>query len=1197
MNHKSLPVLLQALLLLPLVIATSLAQQLPRDNAEEEQRRFHEELQRGQQGEGEKQSGEDVGGRAFWFDFQRRFPFDVIPAGARVDAIRSMRTVQSRIDEARAKAGRSLLASAQWTPIGPDNIGGRVRAIAIHPTDPLTVYIGGAAGGVWKTTDGGATWRSTFDKQTALTIGAIAVDPVNPNNVYVGTGELVPGSDIAFLGDGVFKSTDAGETWRNIGLNNLVATSKIHVRSDNPNIVYLAAGRIGTSPRYSGGGVGSSAGFYRSTNGGETWTVTHSGTVNDMSVDPQNNDNIIISSSSSVQRSTDGGLTFAPATSGLTSLGSARRMSMAHDPQDPTRVYLLQAVNTSELDIGNVFRSTNAGQSWTLVRRLDSSVFRQQGYYNNCIAVDPNDPNTILVGGIDLWRSTDAGSSWTNTSRTFGSTGDRQKAHPDYHIIVFDANTPGLCYVGNDGGCYLSLSSGADFQLMHDQLPISQFYTVEVDQTRPYRVYGGTQDNQTQGGFGTTEHTKVWTRIIGGDGMWVVVDKVDPDIIYAESQFGNLYRVDTRTFDRTYLVAALAQDGGAWSAPAAMSPIDFNLYAGRHNLYRTTTPRGNVRWEKLEPGFSNTASKSIVLSLSPFDSTGIIIGNEVGDIRYTMDDGVTWTRSTGTPSRYPTDLVHDPIERRRVYATFSGFRTGHVFVSDDDGATFRDVSSNLPDIPVNAIEIDPVDNRRLFVGTDIGVYVSLDGGAAWFPYNDGLPVVPVTDMKIHRTRRMLVAATHGRSMFEISIDNIAVPPLLLSPVGGETFATPGSMTIRWSGFDGPVDVMISYRSGEPFTTLASGVTDDSLTVQLPITRSTTARVRVAASGGGTVLTSDEFALSTSANIESLGRRGLTTQAIALRGNQLWATRREDDTIRRFNTPLLTGSAFVVRSGFTGTIRDLAYDASADIFFALVAEDDFSAPRLFSMDTTGAMIAEITLPPSIVSASGIAVVPAGLAVASPGEEGRITIIDKTTGSQLDVHEYRNVRGDYRRGLVWTGMTFTQGVLRTESGMQFPSELHQLAVDDSVRIYETVPVITSSGNPIVFFDLAGENAVNGDSILYATDTSGVIYRFRRGLFSGVDADADMRSASARIIAVTPNPFRADAALRFALTRPDRITIEILSAHGATVATLFNGRVEAGTHTQRITATTLASGLYYAVLTTASGERVISPVVITR
>jgi hypothetical protein len=552
----------------------------------------------------------------------------------------------------------------------------------------------------------------------------------------------------------------------------------------------------------------------------------------------------------------------------------------------------------------------------------------------------------------------------------------------------------------------------------------------------------------------------------------------------------------------------------------------------------------------------------------------------------------------GLPTRFLTDLLYDTQNENRVWATFAGFKAGHVFRSDDNGATFTDVTSTLPDVPVNAIEIDPNDSRRVFAGTDIGVFVSLDAGESWFPFNEGLPVVPVVDMRIHRSRRMLVAATHGRSVFEAPIDNIVVPATVLSPLAGATFATPGPVEVRWAGFDGPVNVFLSLRSGDEFRLVATSVSGSSTTIQLPLARSTTARIRVESVGGAQSAVSGALTLTAAANVESLGKRGFVAEAIAVRNGQLWVTSRGSDTIYRRGLPLLGSAGIVMRSGFTGTVRDLAYNPEFDHFYALVTADDFTSPRLFKMDTNGASLGEIPLPSSVTTAVGVAVGPEGLVIAPAGEGGSLTVINAMTGAEIRRIPVTGTFGADRRGLVWNGRTFTQGVfIPTED---FPSQIQQVSVGDSARLYEAIPVVLTSGATLKFFDLAIDlDGTGGQTIYFATDTAGNIYRFRGELFAGVETDNEWKSASngVTISSVVPNPLRGFGTVELVLDRSAGITLDLLSSTGEVAARFHEGRIAAGRTTVNLNASLIPSGVYYLVLTDDGGRRTVRPMAIVK
>lgn len=1154
-----------------------------------------EELSReGRQSQASQLSGEDVRGREEWFAFQRRYPYDRIPAGARVAALREMRFMQQRLDQALSakRNGRSVQAANRWENIGPDNISGRVRAIAVHPTNTEVIYIGAAAGGVWKTTNFGNEWSTTFDTLSALAMGALAIDPNNPNVIYAGTGENTANID-AYLGDGIFRSTDGGVTWTQLReLRTVGAFSKLHVHNRNSKIIYAAAAK-------------SQGGFYKSDDGGETWRRIITGDIYDMTVNPLNNDEVYLGFRNSIRRSTDGGNSFTAVTGGM-ALANSLRISVAVAPSQSGRVYALVARTggSGGNNIGDVYRSEDRGDTWTLTKSLEGSFFNQQGWYDNCLAVDPTDPNNVLAGGIDVYRSVDGGSNWTNTTRGYqGGT-----THVDQHIIVFDPTTPGVVFLGNDGGVYASVDGGGNWQKISTKMATSQYYAMEVDQTRPYRVYGGTQDNGTHGAYGTTGFTKEWTSILGGDGFFVVVDLSNPDIIYVENYNGTpLYRMDannpnSRTrIDREISPSAETGDVGYWSAPIAMSPADKQtLYTGRSKLWRTTN-RG-TSWEALTTGGS---SKISAIGLNPFDARFMVVGTVNGDVRYSTDNGQTWARSAGTPNRFSTSIVHDPAKGNRLYATFSGFgAVGRVFRSDDNGATFVDISSNLPAVPANSFAIDPDNPAHLFVGTDIGVFASLDGGEYWMPFNDGMATVPVADLKIHRSSRSLVAATHGRSMYRVNIDNIEPIPILVTPVGGEVFTTPGELAIRWAGFNGPVRVKISYDGGRTYTEVGTDQLGSILKINLPLVRTDAARVRVEEIGSNRFAESDDFTLNPVANGAEQARRGFVAEAIEVRKGVLWATVRDSDSLYKLRLPNLTLREGLLRTGIPGRIRDLAYDGALDIFYALVTDNNQGNVKIYRMDTNGVGKGELPVPSEITAAAGIAVSSAGLAVITPGAAPEIFVLNPS-GAILDrLGPLQGGSGADRRSLVWDSLGYVQGVVENAPSSLFPSALQHLSVADPLRIRESTPVVLPSIDKLEFVGLAFDpsNADVNKRIYWATDTSGGYFKFEREkLFSssvpGQDIAAGHASGEVAISAIVPNPAQDEATVHFSVRNRRAVLVEVYDATGLRVATVLDEQMEGGDHTVKLNVAGLASGVYYVALRGGDGERDVRPVLVVK
>ncbi len=1169
--------------LIVLIASPVFAQQRkPKFDPEKERERM-ERLHRESSADPDEESKEDVKGREEWFYHRRSFPYDVVPAGARAQAIRETKLMESRMRETMAKKGAEGLAANKWTEIGPFNVGGRIRAIAVHPRKPEILYIGAAAGGVWKTTDGGDSWSSTFDQQSSLAMGALAIDPNHPDTIYAGTGEDTP-HPMAYLGDGIFRSTNGGATWQHMGMSQVGAFSKMHVHNQNPNIVYASATR-------------SSGGFYRSTDYGATWTQTFKDDAYDMSVNPRQPNNIFISTVNGIYRSYDGGLTFVRKSTGFDGT-NGNRVSVALAPTDSSRVYALisRLGGQSGNNLAAIYKSTNGGESWTLSRSFGESFFRAQGNYNNALSVHPTNPNWVYALGIDVYRTTNGGNNWINVTNVYPGPFNFEVAHPDQHTIAYDPTEPDITYLGSDGGLYRSADAGTNWMRIGTRLPITQFYAMDIDPTEPKRTFGGTQDNGTVGTV--TGSLSNWIEISGGDGFWVATDLDQPNYVYSEIYYGQaIYRVNVATRQMEFLnTEELQSDPGDWSTPLAVSPADgISLYSGRRNLWRSLD-KGDS-WERLAVPGGNVMS---TIALSPHNAEHIVVGKGSGGVYHSENGGETWGGATGLPLKYVTDMIVDPKKPERVYVTFSGFGDKHVYRSDDFGASFVDITSNLPDIPVSAIEVDPDNNSHIFVGSDAGVFVTLDGGGLWLPFNDGLAYSPVTDLKIHASDRTLRAATFGRSMFSIGIDNPQPQPLIVEPTGGETYQTPTSLDIRWAGFTSRVRILISYDGGNSYDTLAHSVEGSSVIINLPLIKSPSVRVKIEEIETGKSVVSGNFTLTPAVNGQEVNTRGAVAEALATRGNQVWVTSRNSETIYRLRLPGFLSKQEVTRSGITGTIRDLAYDAGRDIFYALVTKDDFSEAKLYRMDTNAAATGEIDLPATVVS--GIEMTPQGLAVITPGVNGTLYTINPEDGSVISANgALNNAVGEGRHGLSWDGQGLVQAIDKVDGTSEYASQLQLIQVAEPPRVVSGSPVISSTASAFEFFGITFDN-VNSDGakrIFYVSDTSGSLYRITVPFVSDAPGGPGRLSSnrSMEIVTVSPNPFRDQGHILYRLRNADHVTFELWQADGTRAAVLFNGAQEAGEHRLDFETTGLSSGIYYIALSGGGGERVVMPVVVMK
>jgi len=715
-----------------------------------------------------------------WAYMQRVFPHMNADPNAYMDALNEAHQLQRETITNRLAKGESIL---QWEFAGPFNVGGRVVDLEINPADQNIIYAAFATGGVFKSTDMGGSWFPIFDSLNVLTIGDIGIDPSNPNIIYVGTGEPNGGHN-NFPGGGLFKSTNAGMTWQHKGLINTTSIGRVIVHPTDPNIVYLAAVGSYFSPN-------PERGIYKSTDAGNNWTqslfVSDSTGAIDIVMDPNNpdfllaamwervrrpNSSHLFGPSSGVFRSTNGGGSWEnldPST-GLPNSNTQNigRIGLAISPSNTNISF---ALYTDGFFIIGLYKTTDFGDSWINIDPDNELSGGDAGFswYFGQVRVHPTNPDILYVLDVAFMRSTNGGVSWF-----IGST-----THVDHHALTFNPNNPDWVIEGNDGGINISTNTGQTWG-SHANIPATQYYEIGLDANNPDRLYGGTQDNGTNrtldGGLNN------WTRILGGDGFYVNVDHTNPDIIYAESQLGNLRK--STNGGSTFFSATSGINGGEptnWSTPVIMDPNDNNvLYYGTDRVYRTTNAAGN--WSAisgdLTDGIPGTRLGTVTtIAVAPSNSNVIYAGTDDSHVWVTTDIGGSWADISATlPTRWVTRVTVDPVDENIIYVTFSGLKwrdpQPHVFRSSNMGATWSDISSNLPDAPVNAFAVDNNNQSVLYLGNDVGMYVSFNTGASWEFLGQGIPVVTVGDIKIHPTSNYLVAGTYGRSMYKINLNDV-----------------------------------------------------------------------------------------------------------------------------------------------------------------------------------------------------------------------------------------------------------------------------------------------------------------------------------------------------------------------------------------------------------------------------------------
>lgn len=706
----------------------------------------------------------------------------------------------------------SLLTSQTFSglkfrSIGPAFKSGRIADIAVHPDNRNIWYVAVGSGGVWKTENSGTTWTPVFEHQPVYSIGCVTIDPNNPHTVWVGTGENVGGRHVGF-GDGIYKSDDDGHTWENMGLKETQHISKIIVHPSNPDIIWVAA----QGPLWNKGGE---RGLYKSTDGGKTWKKTLGDDewtgVTDIVCDPRNPDRMYAATwqrhrnvacylgggpGTAVYRSEDGGETWEKLTNGLPS-SDMGKIGLAVSPQKPDVVYA-----AIELDrrTGGVFRSDNRGASWVKMSQAVSGATGPH-YYQELYA-SPHQFDRIYLVDVRIQISDDGG-------KTFRRMKEEYK-HSDNHVIVFRDDDPGYLLVGTDGGLYESYDGAKSWRFIRN-LPVTQFYKVAVDDAKPiYHIYGGTQDNGTQGGLSRTLKyygitTDDWDIIMGADGHQPATEPGNPDIVYAETQEGYLTRIDMTTGERMIIQPQPGEgepyERYNWDAPVLISPHSpTRIYFASQRVWRSDD-RGDT-WRPVSGDLTKNQERlslpimgktwswdaawdvnamsnyNTVTSLaeSPLQEGLIYAGTDDGSINVTEDGGKTWRtiavdKLPGVPATaFVNDIKTDLFDANTVYVALDNHKFGdlspYLFKSTDKGKSWKSLRSNLPDKTIVWRMVqDHVKPGLLFLGTEFGIYFTVNGGKQWIKLTGGLPTIPFRDLVIQRDANDLVCASFGRGFY------------------------------------------------------------------------------------------------------------------------------------------------------------------------------------------------------------------------------------------------------------------------------------------------------------------------------------------------------------------------------------------------------------------------------------------------
>jgi uncharacterized protein (TIGR03437 family) len=786
----------------------------------------------------------------------------------------------------RANAVARGSSTPQWTLIGPQPTtytgfytlpapgyltSGRVTALAVVPGNASVVYLGGSDGGVWKTTDGGSTWIPLTDDQPSLSIGSIALDPSNSNTIYVGTGEeygII--ENASYYGAGVLKSTDGGATWTQLGASlfgtpyascgtcggAFIGSIAVHPTQGQILLAAVAQG-------------GSATGIDRSADGGVTWVPVLSIGIEGTEVlfDPTNG-NIAFAAlgggndtANGLYKSTDAGLTWArPDAAGSNQLPTAGvgRIVLAMAPSNTSTLYAGIA-DSSTWGLTGFYKSVDGGTNWTQLPSAPNYCGGQCPI-TNTVAVSPTNANAVFVGGNTdvvggiasgtavIWRSLDGGSTWDIVSNGYSGA-----VHIDQKAFAFSSDGA-MLYVGNDGGVWSTTGVAAstlNWTNLNSSLALTQFYPgLSIDPSNVNISFGGTQDNGIQQYAGG-----VWQSVTCGDGGQTVIDPVQPSTVYASC--GNQIQKSTSGGGPNSWSAA---DTGVFTAdratiicpPLAIDPSNhLNLYFGTYRVYKSSNGAGS--WSPVSSDLTFGNGTLSTIAVAPSDSNTVYIGTSNGIVQVTTNAGAgasaAWTdRTPGLPSRSVTQIAVNSLNPLVAFVTLSGFSgfgdtQGHVFQTVNGGASWSDISGNLPNSPADGIVIDPDQSNTLYVATDIGVFATVDGGTTWDPPGSGLPGGAVTALALHRSTRILRAATHGRSVWDLQLAAPAPPAITAAPsslqlaytIGGAAPASQsiqigdgGGGTLAWSASSNAAWLTVTPASGTAPSTLSVSVNPANL---------------------------------------------------------------------------------------------------------------------------------------------------------------------------------------------------------------------------------------------------------------------------------------------------------------------------------------------------------------------------------
>lgn len=1037
----------------------------------------------------------------------------------RIEAIKQSEKMRH---ELYGKSPELMSAQPEWNCTGPFNISGRIRSIVVHPTNPGQIYIGAAAGGVWKTHDNGVHWTPLFDFENSISFGSLALDPVDPEIIYAATGEMIIGGGISYLGSGVYRSSNGGKNWDLIGLADVGAFSKIYIHPLDRNLIIA-------------GGAESKGGLYLSEDMGKNWNRLITGNVTDISLNPTNRNEMFIAvNGDGVYHTSNLGENWTKKSSGITNIGG--RISVQASASDFSIVYALVERSNSRAAI---FKSTDRGNEWNMVHDGDHAFFRGQGFYNNYLAVHPTNPNIVLAGGIDLWRTANGGNSWQSVSDNTQS----ERMHVDNHHAAFSPINPNIVYNATDGGIYMSSDAGISWKDINANLAITQFYAISTDLMQPYRDYGGTQDNGTIG-----NRSDEWGKFISGDGFDLFLHPDNANILFGELYYGQIFKYKFNTSgknDLNFLYENIpAQDSGIWHSPFLLDKKFRRIFLGLHAIY-ISYDFGDTFF----PISQRNTHQYTAIAFSELDAKILLAGNRIGQIFRTSDSGKEWhqVNAPPMPRRTVTEIKFSKKDRETAYATFSGYGKPHLFKTTDLGASWFDIGSNLPDVPLNDIELHPNNENIIFVATDIGVYASYDGGGVWFPYGHSLSRSPVIDLLIHDNTALfpqmkLRAGTHGRSIWEADI--VELPQLateITSPAGGENLIGTTNFRISWSGFRSPVDIFVRFGEDQEWTVLASGVYGNSILWTVPDIVALTARISISSSIDGTSRISNSFSIKKleKGAILRTGNVSIASYGIVHDGgNSLWVTDFGGNQVHKVNLAdfTITKSLTLPYSEF---YTDITINESKDLLYLhRLNQESGNGGKIITIDTIGNFIREFATPATSYPI-GLAYSNGDLFVAERDVNRRIFRIDAQTAFVKN-----SFKNPFNNTFGPRGMTFYEGNLYQVSTLFVANALNRASAlvfspSSPTEIISDIPLSTTRS----YINARGIDVDPHDYSLWICDVNGNIYNIAN--------DKSLTSVSDNFerdeLYIVPNPVNEHFSLSYLPKQSGTYSFELIDLTG--------------------------------------------------